>query len=69
MPDHTAARFRNQRYHEGLGGAKRLDNELFGVVTDRQGLKRGDRHLGDGSDVVVRPLPAMESGARAGSPR
>jgi len=44
-----------------VGGAKRLDNELFGVVADRQGLKRGDRHLSDGSDVVVRLGPDIDS--------
>jgi len=45
MTYHMAIHFCDERYREGLGCAQCLDNELFCVIADLQGLKRGDGHL------------------------
>jgi hypothetical protein len=48
---HPAVEFRDQGHGQRPGGAQCLDNELLGVVADRQGRKGCHGHLGDGADV------------------
>ncbi len=45
MTYYTVIQFCDERNREGLNGAQCLDDELLYVVTDFQGLKRGDGHL------------------------
>ena len=41
MADHPPIQFPNQRYRERTGGAKRFDDEMFGVLADSWGLEGG----------------------------
>ena len=51
MPDDAPVHLGHQRNRQGAGGAQRLDDELLGVVADRQRREGRDGDVGDG--VVV----------------
>ncbi len=57
MADDTAIDLRDERECKDLGGAERVDDEVFGLDADLKVPKRRDRHLCDRGDIVVRLVP------------
>ena len=67
MPHNTAIHFGDQRYGQGPGGTKRLDDELLGVAADLQGLKGCCSHLGNDFGIVPRLISDQDLLCRQGN--